>query len=346
MKIKRIGLVNDLSKVLPGISTGTSTIEGCDTVLFHEGNIYTYNTMISVMTKDSQNTGLSGVVNAKDFYDCLVKLPSEEIDVKSVKGKWILTDGKIEVTVNLLDMIDLGRFEALKSEEPWTEINGDELTDSIRMTIIKKNKPNFDGVYFDGKLVISTNQIIINKCDGNNDYPTSFVSRNCCEEIIKWKGFTAMRLTKMWLQFKVEDTIFSVRTLNTDDFPLERTNMAYNKISAFNKVCDIELTEKFFRSCGRATAFSNKIEDAYVVSVKFGKETSITSSKTSGSYSEVIDDVVVDHEDFVVNFDVEILEILNQFFHQISVLEHEGKFFIVAHNDRCIKVFSSIKMAS
>jgi hypothetical protein len=122
---------------------------------------------------------------------------------------------------------------------------------------------------------------------------------------------------------------------------MEKFSLTLDKISNFDKVCGITLTDKFFNGCERATSFSNKMDEQYVVSVKFGKETSVSSSKESGSYVECIEDISIDN-DLTINFSVEVLGVLKSFFPQIAIHTNNGKYFIIAHNDRCIKMFSNI----
>ena len=95
MKVNRKNLLSAINKVLPGIAVGNVEIDGADTIVFSKGHIYSYNSEISVDVKLPDGMDIEGVVKGQDFYNCLVKLPGEEIEFKVTKSSWEITDGNI-----------------------------------------------------------------------------------------------------------------------------------------------------------------------------------------------------------------------------------------------------------
>ena len=147
MKVNRLNLIQDMNKVLPGIATGTMVIENADTVVFNEGHIYSYNSSISVDVVENQPSGLKGVVKGIDFYNCLIKLPGDEIEVEIKDNNWVFLDNSIKVKIKLLPEGKLfERFESLKPTDNWTEIDSEDFEKGLRICNMPKNTSKFSGI--------------------------------------------------------------------------------------------------------------------------------------------------------------------------------------------------------
>ena len=96
MKINRKNLLNTINKVLPGIAVGNVAIDGADTIVFTNGHVYSYNAAISVDAKLPDDIDFKGVVKGQDFYNCISKLPGDEIELEVTESSWEITDGKIK----------------------------------------------------------------------------------------------------------------------------------------------------------------------------------------------------------------------------------------------------------
>ena len=137
MKLNRLKLIDSLNKVMPGIATGTVALEGADTIIFNDGHIYSYNAAISVDVTMPSDFSLKGIVKGQDFYNCLSKLPSEEIDLEMKESSWEITDNNIKVSIKLLpDTDSMKRFESLKPTENWTDIDGEDFNKSLRVQMV------------------------------------------------------------------------------------------------------------------------------------------------------------------------------------------------------------------
>ena len=84
MTIDRKQLLESLKFAMPGIETGTVTLQGADTFIFYNGKIYTYNDSVSVCVPISQigliEENIEGAVKAEEFFKVISKFPSDEIN--------------------------------------------------------------------------------------------------------------------------------------------------------------------------------------------------------------------------------------------------------------------------
>ena len=358
MKINRQQLLSQLNKVLPGISTGTVQVEGADTIVFNNSHIYSYNTSISVDVKAPDGLDLTGVVKAQDFYNCLSKLPSDEIDLDVVKSSpehqyssWDITDKNIKVSIKLLPENNLlEKFNSLVPTEDWTDIDGDDFNKALKICTIKGNSSPYSGIYFEGTSAISTNRWIINKVNVKNNYPKFWLSDNAVSELLKWNNFTKIQFNKSWVQFKsTDDVIFSVRSLDTGKYPTEKFMPIFNAALEKNVAFTMDLKPQFYDAISRAAEFSHTLDEHEVVCVEFGKEVKIKGSRTSGDYEEIVSDVSVDIPNSKeMFFDFNDFISSEKFFDRIKVISDTVDFSTtegvqcILENDCAVKLFSSM----
>ena len=352
MKVNRLKLVNDVSKALPGIATGTVAMEGADSLVFVNDHIYSYNSSISVNVEESEKSGLKGVVKAQDFYNCITKLPSDEVDVEVTDTTWKITDGKIKVTMKLLPQGDiLERFKKLLPTEDWTDIDGVDFQNALKVCLIKGDTSPFAGVYFKDNVALATNKYIINKYNLKNNYPEFWVSIASAQELIKWDNFEKVQFDKQWLHFKSADgAVFSVRTLATDNYAYDKIMGIYETAMKKEIGLSIDLTDNFFDSISRASSFSNLVDDHDTVAITFGKECSVEGSRLSGDYSEIIDGLTVENLESPVTmkFDVGTFLLSSKIFSKFIIYSADGKIngdeftHVSLQSDNCVKLFSNV----
>lgn len=344
MKLNRVKLINDLNKVMPGISTGTVVLEGADTIVFSKGHIYSYNSAISVDVKMSEEIELQGVVKGEDFYNCLTKLPNDEIELEVVDNTWHLKDGKINVKITLLSVNNIfERFESLAPNNTWIDIDGVEFNKALKVCNMPKNSSRYAGVYVNGTEFLSTDGYVMNKYTVKENYPLFWINNNAVSELLKWDSFTAVEMNKTWLQFKsVEGTIFSVKTLDTSAFPSERVSKVLEDVANTPATFESEFTDDFYKAIDRAAAFSGESDDHEVVSFNIGKEGSVVKSeRTSGAYEEVIEEIKSDTE-FEMLLDIQMIRDSAPLFTKFKLLQRAESINILLIQDSAYKLLSTI----
>lgn len=345
MKINKLKLINDLNKVLPGISTGTVTLEGADTVVFSKGHIYSYNSAISVDVKESEETGLTGVVKGLDFYNCLTKLPSDEIEIEIANGAWNFIDGKIKVKINLLPEGNIfERFDSLAPNNHWIEIDGKDFQNALKVCNMPKNSSKFAGIYGTGNTFLSTDSFIMNRYTTKHQYPVFWIDNNSVAELMKWDNFTHVEMNKMWLQFKsVDETVFSVRTLATEGFPIERINEVLENSIQTVPEFESEFSSEFYDAINRAATFSGESDKHEVVNFDITSTGSkVSSERVSGAYEEVIENIKTEGPEFNIKLDIHTISECASLFSKFKLLKSGSYFRILFVQDSALKLFSTV----
>lgn len=351
MKINRKELLGAINKVLPGIAVGNITVENADTIVFTNGHVYSYNSAISVDAKLPEGVDFKGVVKGQDFYNCISKLPGDEIELKETKSTWEITDDKIKISIKLLPDDNLmERFESLTPTENWTDIDGVDFNKSLKVCAISANNSPYEGIYFSGNKVVSTNKWIINKYISNNNYPEFYIGDKAVSQLIKWNNFTKVQFNKAWVQFlSNDDTVFSVRAKNVSDFPAARILPFLENEVAADKAFTLELKPQFYDAINRASEFSHIIDNHEAVVVEFGKDIKIKGSRTSGNYEEIVNDMTVDiDEPKEMNFDYNDFISSEKFFDTLKVIGKpeditaERPIHCILESENAVKLFSSM----
>ncbi len=354
MTVNRLKFLNDVTKALPGIATGTISLEGADSLVFLNEHIYSYNSAISVNVKESEQRGLKGLVKAQDFYNCLNKLPGDTINIEMTEGTWEISDGKIHVSMKLLSSENIfSRFESLKpSDEGWKDIDGVDFNNALKMCFIKNDTSSLKGIYFKGNTAYATNKCVINKYVLKNEYPEVWISSNAILELLKWKNFKRVQFDKQWLHFEAEDgAVFSVRTMSTENYPLESMKGVLEASLQKNVYKEIELTDSFYKAVNRASSFSSSVEEFDVINIKFGTNLVIKGSRVSGNFEEIVDDMQVNFATPIeLAFNVEEFISSEKYFKTLKILsdsdtiDEKSPVRIIIQNDDCIKLFSTVVM--
>lgn len=345
MKINKLKLLNDIEKAMPGIASGTVVIENADSIVFYKNHIYTYNSAVSVCVCDSQESNLNCAVKGIDFYNCLKKLPNEEIEIESTTEQLIIRDGKIKVKVNTLPIDKItDRFDSLIPSENWNEIDGKDFQKALKICTMSKNTSKFAGIYHDKDGFLSTDSYVINTYKTSYNLPDFWIADSAVAELRKWDSFTHVQLNKMWLQFKsVDETIFSVRCLDISSFPIERVKGFIDRTMSLESVFNSTFTTEFYEAVTRASVFSGESDGHQTVEIKFTKTgTTIASKRISGEYEETVENVVSENEDFDLMFDVSMILESAEYFSDFKLIKNGALTIIMLENETAHKVFSNI----
>lgn len=345
MKINKIKLIKDVEKVLPGISSGDVVLEGADTAVFKNNHIYSYNSAISVDVANSQQMDLQGVVKGKDFYNCLVKLPNDEIDISAEGEHWVIRSDKIKVKINLLPSAQIHeRFDSLVPvDSAWSKIDGKKFQEVLKICSMPKNNSKFAGLCHKVGTFISTDSYIINACKTGDAFPDFWIAKDAVSELLKWDNFDAVQMNKMWLQFKSSDeTVFSVRCLDLDLFPFDKVEGVLKS----NLEADASLTstfsKAFYESVNRASIFSGESDGHSTVTLKIGQDgTSVLSKRLSGEYEEFVNDITSE-KPFELVLDVSMLQDSQSLFDKFRLTERGESVMVILERDNAWKMFSNI----
>jgi len=314
MIVKRKELIENLKKAMPGIESGSATLQGADSFVFHNGKIYTYNDLISVVvpieSDELLSEGLEGSVKADEFFKIINKFSSDEMKLSvTEKGTWLIKCGKAKVEMSLMDFDFESRFENLSpDEDSWVDLN-DEFISGIQVCKMNLNKTDFSGIYFEGKDIVST--------DGNQlnfytmkktELPKFWLSDNSVGELLKLNKLVAIQLSGTWVHFKTEDgTIFSVKTLEFAGYPYDKLKNIINSSSSKKAKIHAKFPESLFTAIDRASSFSIDVLDYSAVRLSISKDKiEVSSERSSGKYTEKVAwDEVIENDFDSFNFYVD-----------------------------------------
>ena len=352
MKLNRLKLVNDINKVLPGISTGNVTLEGADTIVFRNGHLYSYNSAVSVDVENSQEMELKGIMKALDFYNCLAKLPGDESEIEAEGSeRWVVKSGKIKVKVNLLPLSNIcERFDNLVPQDgAWKPLDGAEFQKALKVCNMPRNSSKFAGVYGKEGVLLSTDAYVINKYEIGSEIPEFWISNSAVAELVKWSNFTAVQMNKMWLQLKSSDgTVFSVRCLNLASFPFERINSVAVSVPGKTPILSSEFTDDFYGSVNRASVFSGDHEGHPIIDMTIGPDGAVISgSRDSGEYEETVKEIVSPSE-IKLTLDTGMIHDCQSVFKKFKLIDRSEKpedgqsIMIVLEQEKALKMFGNI----
>lgn len=316
MTIQKKQLLEALKCAMPGIETGTATLQGADSFVFHNGNIFSYNDSISVSVPLSQaglvEENLEGAVKAEEFFKIVSKLPSEEISFVVNEGSCILKSGKAKAQMTLMNFDFETRLKGIETSEDWLPIDDDFIT-GLGICKMSNNKSPLSGIYINGKEIFSTDGWQINKYTmKESELPVFWLSDKSVDELLKFNNLKFMQVQGSWVHFKSEDEIlFSVKTLSSDKYPFDKVNSLLNTSNPKETDFHAKFPKELFNAIDRAVSFSIEISEHSAVRLNLTKEKIIVSSERSaGKYDEKVawDEEVGDFEEMTVYVDATMMQ--------------------------------------
>lgn len=345
MNIVKETLLADLSKAMAGIASGTVQMDGADSLYFKDGYVHSYNSAVSATVKLSQEMNVNGIVNAKDLYDCVKKLPSD-FELTEQKDVWELKCGKIKVKIKLLEVSGIEeRFKDIEPKDAWSPINGEDFNKALCICDMPQNKSKVSGLFCKEKTFVSTDMYTMNVYKADDEYPTFFINNSAVAELKKWKNFNAIQMNRTWLQFKTtDDVVFSVKTLFADKYPYDNIQKIIKATESFDVVIEEKFVSELFDAINRAQGFSDIVEEFNAVTLSYTKDGLIVKSERSaGAYEEVVDSIKSDVEfETIVNIGtfVAVKGIFDSF-KIVSVPNKETKRYVLS-SDKAMCVIASL----
>jgi hypothetical protein len=297
MNINRSELLAVLKSVLPGTDSSVTILEGSDSIIFSDGNIYSYNDTISISIpfpfKDKDGNDISGAVKAKEFYDVISKLSSETIKLIPKSDSWIISSGKNIKTEFVL--LESNIMQNIKNIFPakikWSAIP-EKFIDGISYCSFSGNRSQLAGIFVSNNIVTSTNEIRINWYTMESNINGAFwISDYAVSELLKLDKITKYCISDAWIHFKTEKGItFSCKRLAQEKYPFEKMKVLIENNKKEKGDISNELPSELNGAIDRASALSQNIESFDTVKLTITNEgIEVFSKRPSGKYTENVE---------------------------------------------------------
>jgi len=305
MEIKKIALLEALTKCLPGVETGNSLLTGADTFVFSDGHIYAYNDTISVsipfvlnndqLIPDAAPVPFTGSVKATEFFKLISKMPGEVIQADCQDDKtWALKAGKVKVELKLLESEIAARVKGLMTADmQWGKLP-EVFATALQQCHISGNRESLSGIFCADDVMISTDKMSINVANLGSDFlPVDvqfWIAQESGLELSKIKELAEYSLTTNWAHFKsAHGVVFSAKRLMHDNYPYkvlaDRIKGMVQRPEDLTGALPIGLAE----ALERAAVFSVDLESRNLVKLAFtpaGVE--VSSQRNAGKFFEEV----------------------------------------------------------
>lgn len=289
MKINRKEMISHLSKVMPGVETGASILEGADTFEFTEDGIFTYNDSIAVSVP--VNTGIVGAVKSKEFFNLLCKLKDDEFTLIQKKETLIIKCGNVRAKIKLVESSILDYLQNLDLENlKWKKVDA-TLISAFKLCKLNSSNSPIRGMFVKGDIVYSTDEIRIAAHALKSKYDTFWIDDSTAGELLKVSDeLTHLSVNEGWVHFKdSEGATFSCKTNNAKLYPFSGLMEQKMELAKKKKDPEGKLPAEFREIIDRVSVLSEDLNGFSVVNMTFTPDDLIISShKDSGSVEEVI----------------------------------------------------------
>jgi len=321
MIIQKKELLESLKACMPGIETGSVTLQGADTFVFHDGKIFTYNDSVSVTIPIKNESlleeGLEGCVKAEEFFKIISKLPADEIKfLVTENNTWLLKCGKAKVEMNLLDFDFESRLKNLNVGDDWIDLD-DDFISAMNVCRMSGNKSQLSGIYFNGKDVLSTDGNQVNLYMLKSELPVFWVSDNSINELLKLGDLKKMQISGSWVHFQTDnEVIFSVKTLNSDSYPYDKLKKIIDSTDLKKSELHANFPKELSSAIDRAISFSMNVLEHPVVRLIISKDKiEVSSERSSGKYNEKVaweKEIESEFEPFIIYVDAQMIQSISQ----------------------------------
>lgn len=346
MKLNRLKLINDLKRVLPGVESGNSILDGADTISFTENSILSYNDSIAVSVPTS--TGIIGSVKSKEFFNLLQKLKDDEITAVVKKNKLIIKCGKVKADLKLVESTITKYLDNLGLDElKWKKVKKGFI-DSLKLCRLSGSTSPYRGIYVNDDVMMSTDEIRVAVAHLEGEYTPFWIDDCCVNELLKVDvSMTEISVVEGWVHFKEDNgAIFSCKTNNVNKYPFDAL-YSIKQEKAVEKKGDAKgtLPKTFKEVVDRVSVLSEDLQGFSVVELKFTTDNIVLScNRDAGSIKETItwDEPLKLKEEVTTSADAGFLIEASSKSMDFYVTKYEDNTFIVFNKERFTLILAAI----
>jgi len=302
MKINRQELLDILKAVKPGLAS-KEMIEQSTSFVFEKGRVYTYNDEVAISHPAPK--GLTGIVQAKEFYSLLDKLKDEEIEIECTSKELKIQSRRKKAGI-LLEKEILLPIKEINTPSKWKKLPKlfiDAIDFCVFSASTNMSRPELTCLFISKNIVQSCDGFRMSEYNmGKSKVEKEFLLPATSAILLKDYAPKEYAITKGWGHFKNgQGTIFSCR-LGEGNFPDIKRHFEVSGI-------ELEMPKKLLSGLSRADIFANNqsgnnpynSDTPYVlVNLEKGKM-SISSKNSAGWFKE---DIRVKYKGTPISFEV------------------------------------------
>ena len=296
VQVEKAKLIESLKKVMPGVETGSTVIDGADQLLFTGASVSSYNGEVAV-SAPCNTENLSFSVKGADFYNLVARLSDVMVAIEVADNKVKLKSGRTKAAMALLDSSKV--MEAVKALNTAALTYSDlseEFLDGVRLCSLAGNKESFRGVAVndcgDASAIfeIDSNRVCINTL---KDKMTPFyVDDTTFNDALKVGTPKKYCVDGAWLHLKYEDgTVFSAKRKDDTTYPYETCRGFLDIIPTVKVIAKGRLPANITEAVSRVAILASGADSksARLVELTFNKdELGLHAEKAGGEASETI----------------------------------------------------------
>lgn len=296
IQIEKARLIESLKKVMPGVETGNTLIDGTDLLLFTGASVSSYNSEIAVSAPcDTQNVSFS--VKGADFFNLVSRMSDVTLSLEVVDSKVKIKAGRTKAAMTLQDsskVMNLIRDLNVVSLEykPLPEA----FIDAVNICNLSGNAENIRGVavndYGEGSAVYETDsvRVCINKLSERMD--PFWVDDTVFNNAFKVGTPTGYCVNDAWLHLKYADgTVFSAKRKDHVAYPFDGLSTFPSAFEKAKVLVKGRLPNNIAEAVSRVAILASGVDkkNARMVRLTFRKdELELYAEKTGGEASETI----------------------------------------------------------
>ena len=297
MNVKRSELLKALKQCLPGIESGAAVLEGADLFVFRNGNVHSYNDIISVAVPIKSDgllgADIEGAVRAEEFYGIINNFTGELITFEiNQADKWVLKSGKAVATLTLMTGDFTNRFDNIAPEKKKWQTIPTEFAQGLGVCRMPTNKSTISGIYITAADIMSSDGYQINCFNWSGpEFEPFWISDASAGKLLKVGALSHIQPKGAWVSFKtIDGTTFSVKTLQAEKWPHEKLLSLLEIYEQAEDDLSAVFPKELFDAIDRATSFHLTLSDRRAVRLHISpKGIVVSAERASGSFEESVD---------------------------------------------------------
>lgn len=294
MELNKNKLLEAITHAMPAVSKESKNT-GSDVLLFKDGNIYAWSSVVSVSVPFDIG-GTTMAVKGCDFFALLSKMRSETVTLTVVGNEIEITGGRTKARFSPMEAGDMvAKIAAMRSSEiKWQPIPP-KFIDAVAMSSMSGNNSPMRGCFISGgekAFIVATDTMRIIRCEIDAPMDTFWMDDGKLTQFLRMAKAVSYAVFGAYLHIKYEDgSVVSVKRKDAKQFPIAKIMPAFEHIIASPVKFSGKLPDTLKEVVERVSALAGTVSDqkSLAIQMRFVAEgIVIYAKKGSGEAEELI----------------------------------------------------------